>query len=71
LIFGWVAKSKSKAPSARRATSKNVFWLLHTPPIVYGAYTRLILTLRTSFLQLYPSTISGHPSEGFAKGLLH
>ena len=38
----------------RRATSKNVFWLLHTPPIVYGAYTRLILTLRTSFFTIIP-----------------
>ena len=42
--------------TCRGPTSKNVFWLLHTPPVVYGAYTRLILTLKTSFCTIIPLT---------------
>ena len=48
-------KKRRKRSGGRPQDYENyLFWLLHTPPIVYGAYTRLILTLRTSFFTIIP-----------------
>ena len=44
-----------------------LFWLLHTPPIVYGAYTRLILTLKTSFCKIIALTNLWSPLGRFCE----